>query len=478
MAEARKLNELKEDFIRATKRVLSSRDLSKNQATLEAQLDDITNTYNKYIDYSARLWPRLIRQDKLYIKTQLQSVRDKIKLCYDKLNCTYTLPTQLLQTIIPNAVDLTKNESDLESDSEKLKELETIQSVEIENLNDNFGSDNDDLSSSLLLSSEGTPITEINNEIKSNRDIHSETEDNMTHINKVEFLKLAASTVNKTFSGDPLSLQSFVDSIDLLKTFATNDELKTVLTTFTLAKLEGKAREAIIGTPGSVENIIETLKIKIKPDSSKIIEGKIRALRIDKMSLQDFSQKTDELAEAFKRALIIEGIPGNKAEEMTVEKTIEMCRGNARTDLVKSVLASSNFSNHKEVVSKFMVEINTQQTEKQVLTMRTSDGNGRKPFHKNNKKFNNNNRNSNNFRGHNRKNNYRNGNRYPNTNNNNTNSNNNGNNRYNNNGRNGNYRNNNYSDRNNGNGANIRIAGNGDVPQWQLGTSQNQNEQD
>lgn len=325
------------------------------------------------------------------------------------------------------------------------------------------------------------PLTKDFSENKSNETLltennSSESEqnnNNMTHVTKLEFLKLAASTVNKPFSGDPLALQSFIDAIGLLKSFATNDDLKATLITFVLTKLEGKAREAIVGTPISTEDIIENLKAKIKPDSSKIIEGKIRALRVDKMSLQEFSQKTEELAESFRRALVIEGIPGNKAEEMTVEKTIEMCRNNARTDLVKSVLASSNFSNHKEVVSKFIVEINTQQTEKQVLTMRMSNKGNRKGFNKNGKNFNNN-RNFNNSRNNNQRGRFRNANnRFSNNNNNN-----NRNNRYNNNNndRSRNYRNDNNSGRNNNN-ANIRVAGNEDVPQWQLGTSQNQNEQ-
>lgn len=330
MAEARKLNDLKEDFIRATKRVLISRDLSKNEATLESQLDDITNTYNEYISYCAHLWPRLISQDKLFLKTQLQFVRDKIKLCYDKLNCTYTLPTDLLQPIIPDKSEELKTDSD-----ENTGKLEVLSNSTTEiDLNASSESQSDDLSNSLLLILEGKSLTETESE---------QNTDNMSHMNRVDFLKLAASQVNKSFAGDPLSLQSYVDSMELLESFATNDELKTTLITFALTKLEGKTREAIVGTPVSIEEIIESLKTKIKPDSSKVIEGKIHALRIDKMSLQDFSQKTDELAEAFRRALIIEGIPGGKAEEMTVAKTVEMCRNNARTDLVKSDLPHLTF---------------------------------------------------------------------------------------------------------------------------------------
>lgn len=47
----------------------------------------------------------------------------------------------------------------------------------------------------------------------------------------------------------------------------------------------------------------------------------------------------------------MERIPNTKAEEMIVEKTIEMCRGSAHTDLAKAVQASLHCTTHKEEVS-------------------------------------------------------------------------------------------------------------------------------
>lgn len=115
----------------------------------------------------------------------------------------------------------------------------------------------------------------------------------------------------------------------------------------------------------------------------------MRALRTDKHSLQDFTKKANELAEGFRRALVLEGIPSAKAEEMTVEKTIELCRANARTDLVKAVLSSSSFQDHKEVVAKFVVEINNQSQEKQVLAYRAYASNNPRGRGRNNKYHNN-----------------------------------------------------------------------------------------
>ncbi|XP_036347507.1 putative uncharacterized protein DDB_G0283431 [Rhagoletis pomonella] len=48
----------------------------------------------------------------------------------------------------------------------------------------------------------------------------------------------------------------------------------------------------------------------------------------------------------------------SKAHEMAVEQTINVCRLNSRSDMVKSILASSTFSDSKDVVAKMIVEQN------------------------------------------------------------------------------------------------------------------------
>lgn len=66
----------------------------------------------------------------------------------------------------------------------------------------------------------------------------------------------------------------------------------------------------------------------------------------------------------------MEGIPTDKVNELTVEKTVKMCRASARSDVVKSILASTKFDNPKEVVSKLIIEIGNHHEEKQILAYR------------------------------------------------------------------------------------------------------------
>lgn len=277
----------------------------------------------------------------------------------------------------------------------------------------------------------------------------------MTDITKLELLRLAGGQINKSYNGDPLTLQSFLDSVALLEDLATTTELKTVLVRFVLTKLEGSAREKISGNPKTILEITSALKEKIKPENSKIIEGRLIALKTDRVPLQEFSEQLNTLAESFRRALIVEGIPPAKADEVTIEKTVSVCRSNARSDLIKAVLASTNFSSPKEVVAKFLVEINTQTVEKQVLAYRTYNrGHNRGNYNK--RGYNNNTRGN-----------------YNNNSNNNYNSNTHRNNRGHNNGYRGNNRGKNYYNSNNrGQDKHVKYAENLSAPQgthWELG---------
>lgn len=205
----------------------------------------------------------------------------------------------------------------------------------------------------------------------SENESESEEEVTMTEMATPDFLRVCAQTINKNFTGEPLALTPFIRSIKLLQALATTDTLRGILLNFVLSRLEGKALEAVPVEPENVQTIIDNLKLKIKPDNSKVVEGRLLALNANKKSLQDFSKEAEGLSDAFKRALIIEGVSEEKANEMTVDRTIEMCRSSAKTDLLKSVISSTKYDSAKEVLAKFVVEINSEQKDKQVLSFRT-----------------------------------------------------------------------------------------------------------
>lgn len=200
------------------------------------------------------------------------------------------------------------------------------------------------------------------------------------------FYTLCAKTINKNFDGNFDSLRSFVNSIKLLKSLAGSDEdKKTALTTFVMTKMEQKALEKIPDNPEDIDAIIKHLTEKIKPSSSKVVSGQMIALSIDNRNVREFQKEAENLAEQFQRALVAEKIPLDVATKMTVEKTVELCRRNAKSVEVKAVLNASHFETPADVVAKMATTIDSVRQDN--ATKEPKKFNNQKPGRFINKKF-------------------------------------------------------------------------------------------
>ncbi|XP_036346062.1 uncharacterized protein DDB_G0287625-like [Rhagoletis pomonella] len=176
---------------------------------------------------------------------------------------------------------------------------------------------------------------------------------------KKSFISLCSSIIN-----------NFHDKISLIEDLA-EENLTSTLIAFLKSKLEEKAREALPTQILSVNDIKIALRGRIKPDNSKVVAGKISALHVNNNNYTDFAERVEELADSLERSLIIKGMTQRKAHEMAVEQTVNVCRLNAKSDLVKSILSSTTFSDSKDVVAKLIVEQNNEVKERQVLAFRT-----------------------------------------------------------------------------------------------------------
>lgn len=132
------------------------------------------------------------------------------------------------------------------------------------------------------------------------------------------------------------------------------------------AKCEGRARE-IVNDVNTIEDFRNVLRENIFPENSKVIEGRIISLRYAYSRQEEFATKAEELADALRRTLIIEGMTAAKANEISIDKTVQLCRKSANSDLVKSVLASTAFRTPKEVIAKMITESDTHVKEQQIL---------------------------------------------------------------------------------------------------------------
>lgn len=173
----------------------------------------------------------------------------------------------------------------------------------------------------------------------------------------MEFLKFAASTV-KTFSGEnPSQLAPFITKIKLVQSLsAGKPSYAAQYLEFIKGRCEGKAHRIAVGC-NSVEEIIEELQNGIHFDSSRVLESRLTAIQFDNRNLTDFTVEVEKVADQLHEALMVEGVSNKKAMEMTIDRVVEICRKQARSSVVKSVLASAYFHHPKEVLSKFTTEV-------------------------------------------------------------------------------------------------------------------------
>lgn len=348
---------LKSEFGKIIKRILKQ-ELSKNPLTLKRYENELITAYNKFVEYIDLRFENLSQESRDKCRADTLYVREKTLLCFGRLNLTYALPNDLYEQLNTNLLN------DHTLSDEELEDVE------------NNDSDSD------------TSISDI---VAFNAEKHVSLSENtiMTQKEDREFLRFAAQTCNKNYSGDPLTLKSFVNCVNIVKKCAEARQ-ETLLKEFVVSRLEGKALECV-DTTKSLDDIIKCLQDTIKPESSKVVEGKIMNLHFNVHQPNDFLEQAERLTEAFQRALVIEGHTLDKAKEMTVEKTVELCRRNTKNDSVDGILASKDFRDPKEVIAKMIVEQNKKKNDRQVLSFnRGHNRNDRPFFRRNNGNFNNN----------------------------------------------------------------------------------------
>lgn len=352
-------NVLKENFLKVCKRVLKE-NLTQNRVKHVEYLHDLIDSYNSAIRFIAANYPGYDIDLKKGAIDECKYLRGKIIKCYQKLHIRETLPSDSYFTQLDLALIL------------KYFSTQEIQ----------FAFSDPSVSAS------STPaITPASSTSSLNINFDNQTENNIGQamaMTNTEFLALASRTLNKNYDGNPLALSAFINSIELLKEVVPNN-LNRMFTKFVESKLEGKALDSIPQNPNSVDEIILALRTQIKPDNSKVVAGRLLALKPDRAKMSEFTEQAESLADALQRSLIIEGITQAKAREMTIERTVELCRNATRSDLVKSILAASKFDSPKEVVAKYVVEANTEEKEKQIFQFRAQ--NNKRGFNKNRGRF-------------------------------------------------------------------------------------------
>lgn len=340
------LKQEQDKFIGVTKLILKA-NISKKIETITSYKTKIILAYNVFTTYCINKFNATTDENnKDILRKNAEYAVSKLKECLLKLNCEHS------DTI--SAFDLIDEDQIGTPSVSRASSSETEPSTDSGNVDNQTDEESDE-----------NPLIQVSTLF----------EQNPTMAN-LELLNLCKSILNTDYKGEPLELESFVNKVSMLDSL-TEAAQKNLLFSFVKSKLASKALEAIKPTDATTAQLIASLRERIKPESSEVIQGKLTALRMAHRPIQDFAKQAEELADAFKRSLVVEGFPEAKAHEMTIKKTVEVCREAAQSDVVKSVLAASQFTTSQDVIAKFVTELDKSKAEKQVLAMRRFNSQGR-----------------------------------------------------------------------------------------------------
>ncbi|KAI8116606.1 hypothetical protein CVS40_11350 [Lucilia cuprina] len=303
--EITKFNELISNFYKIKRRILQKRPISSNKSKIEEYINLITESYNNILSYTNAYNDQFSNTLKPIIHNKILHCRELLLRCFCKLECKIKVPFGIDLFELVNKEVMTDSDSETEfgDDKEESKGKKQLYSSTVYGLN----------------SLEMASIDE-----------------------KTKFISMCSNIIRENYDGNPLTLNSFLDKISLIEEL-TAPNLNICLISFIKSKLDGKAREVLPENILSIEEIKNSLRSKIKPDSSKVVAGRIASLNVRNNNYVDFSKNVEELADALQRSLVIEGITKVKAHEMAIEQTVNICRSNAKSDIVKAILASTVF---------------------------------------------------------------------------------------------------------------------------------------
>lgn len=172
-----------------------------------------------------------------------------------------------------------------------------------------------------------------------------------------DFLKIASSILNYKYEGDPDKLESFIADIEFLESMS-KPETKDVCLRYIRHKIAGRAIECLPASADTkeVKDFVDALRKEIKPEPSSNIENKFTTLRVVRGDLEKFAEDTEKLAESFRRSLVLEGFTRQKASEMAIRKTQELCRRTSRSEAAKAVIDGNKYDTPSDVVSTFLAQ--------------------------------------------------------------------------------------------------------------------------
>lgn len=351
---------------------ISRRPLTKDLQLIDEYKNYLVETYNDIAIYLGQFYVGDDFDLRIKCVQLIQPFADKLRKAFEILGFQYpfssnnfelidiNLITEIqAETNDSNQLDSTNNSTEI-NDSVAQNDSNNSQYFDVSHSDDN---DSHVLNDSFEID---LPFHDLTEE-QFQQFVEYNTFNNIQAVTMVQsaadFLKLAGTLINYKYEGDPLKLKTFLADVDLVNA-AAEAANKALCITFIKRCLTGRALECITDDDNTIELIKTALDDNIKPESADVVEGKMMALRVRKGNFTEFTQEAERLAEAFRRSLVVSGIPRAKAQELTIKKTIELCRKTARLDTVKSVISSTKYEQPADVLATLVTQNDIARKEK------------------------------------------------------------------------------------------------------------------
>lgn len=366
--------QIKQEFENCQKKIRNydSRPLDDNNRKHKYK-KEIVEEYNKVITFIAGCIEQFTRDAQKQLLQKIDDLENILIKRLQTLGFSVQLPEDKLDVI---DIALVTGETNLNISSETSDEIDESLDFEDENLDLNE------------IEIAGSSSTEDNKTVNVKEQAQNTIPQNLLNTNTMappdtdSFMNTCSRHLNKHFDGDPLERTAFLKSIKLLISVGVSTENKKLLANFVQTRLSGKASECVPENCEDIDEIVKAIKDNCKAENSKVISGRLMALKADRANLTDFAKRAETLCEAFQRSLILEGTSRAKATELTVDKTIDLCKANTNSTVVLSMLASSKFEDANEVIAKYTIVTRDNLTQNQMLHFR-SNNRGRANFNRN-----------------------------------------------------------------------------------------------
>lgn len=349
--------QLRDNFDSVVKRIPATGTVSPFSETRERQATDSIQAYNLFVAYIQETFSTIvIQENRDKVNNKLTSAREKLvrllarigyQIDLEGLGKFDTIDLSRLSVIVQQVAEPGTSASASNTAVGQVEEVVTDD-------DDKFSDASSDKDTSNRRKETETLVSD-NNRISL---IMAPTPQE-----KRQIQEYAAKILDKEYNGDPLLLESFIDKVNIISE-GTPDDMIAISLGVIKAKLTGRARDSIPTDCTTFAALIDNLRKFIRPDDIQIVKSRLVALRLQNNNYTEFAKKAEDLADSLFRALVDRRTPEDVARESVILETKVLCRANARTEGVKTIITGGKYKDAKECIAEFTLVSNMENNEK------------------------------------------------------------------------------------------------------------------